>query len=85
MLQFVWDLIARIFAVEGEAMTARQQRIFNAIVEAYHFAQDERAMRTDMEFRDLWESWKKKAEDDELKTIGEIAALFFIAMYEFGG
>ena len=80
----VWDIIGKVFIKEGQNMTVRQQKIFNSIVEAYHFALDERWMRNDEEYTALWEDWKRKANNDELTKIGEIATLFFIAMFKFG-
>lgn len=80
----VWDIIGKVFIKEGQHMTVRQQKIFNAIVEAYHFALDERWMRNDEEYTALWEEWKRKANNDQLTKIGEIATLFFIAMFKFG-
>ncbi len=80
----VWDIIGKVFIKEGQNMTVRQQKIFNAIVEAYHFALDERWMRNDEEYTALWEDWKRKANNDELTKIEEIATLFFIAMFKFG-
>ena len=65
-------------------MTVRQQKIFNAIVDAYHFALDEKWLRNADEYTELWEEWKRKANNDELTKIGEIATLFFIAMFKFG-
>lgn len=79
-----WNIIAKIFTEDGQTMTARQQKIFQSIVDAYHFALDERWLRNDEEFDALWTEWKVKANNDQLSKIGEIATLFFLAMFKFG-
>lgn len=84
MVTYAWKILAEIFKYEGEAMTNRQWNIFHAILDAYHFVQDERGMRNDVELMELWKDWKRKAERDELTKIGEIAVLFFLALEIYG-
>lgn len=84
MFAKVWEVIADIFRYEGENMTNRQWNIFHAILEAYHYVQDERGMRNEAELMELWKDWKRKAERDELTKIGEIAVLFFLALEIYG-
>lgn len=80
----VWLTLCNIMKLRGSRMTERQWNVFQGIIEAYRYAEDEYASRSKAEFASLWYEWKGKAERDELRTIKEIAALFFLAMLKFG-
>lgn len=64
-------------------MTDRQYNIFKAIKDAYITARDVNELGRE-QIEALYEVQMRKADDDELRRIEDIALLFFAAMFNFG-
>lgn len=64
-------------------MTGRQFNIFKAIRDAYITARDVNELGRE-QIEALYETQMRKADDDELRRIEDIALLFFAAMFYFG-
>ena len=81
----VWKVFSRAKFEKGLGyMTDRQFNIFNAIKRAYITARNVNELGRE-EIEALYETQMRKADDDELRRIEDIALLFFAAMFYFGG
>jgi len=67
-----------------EPMTDRQMNIWKAITTAYTDAKSAKEILSETGFNEMYENYKKAANDNKLSTIHDIAMLFFLAMFKWG-
>lgn len=80
----IWNTLTRLnIDWEWGYVTDRQMKIFNAIKNAYITARSANGLGQPY-IEQLYVSQMRKAEEDELRRIEDIALLFFAAMFKFG-
>lgn len=68
----------------GAQVTDRQKNIWQSIVNAYSEVKQLHDLSDEKAISELYYEYEYRAEKDELKTIHDIAFLFFLSMFKWG-